>query len=433
MKTAVKTIAMAASIVGLLGTAQAATREINIYGASAQYLYWNDAADDFLTAKGCSSVSQAQDSSKKHGITRGLGCTQFGGDDVIIRYSAKASFESVRSLKGTTNPDSCGSAYERKMADSVSNPNNLTCKRVHLGASDVAGESFVQSSSGQKFGPLGGGYVSYHLTGEDASGLKSDNPLVVPFGFFVNNAVTARKCASTAPNFGAYCASDTDCGGAAGSCLAAATIDNITRLQAVQIFSASVSDWSDFGAYFTAQPIVACLRHAGSGTAAALAWTVMKGNGWGYPLYDEEIDGAFYFNESSTDLMKCVNGNDPNNPNGSAIGAIGYADADQTIGTPGTSQNVKAIRYNGVWPSRYALRNGEYDFWTTQWVYQDENALTTAQKAVVNALISYASDPTKLPTGKRKWWATKDEMKFFRANDPDFVMYQGGAANPQTP
>jgi opacity protein-like surface antigen len=115
MKKGMKTLALAASVLALAGTAQAATVDINVYGASAQYLFWNDAADNFLISRGCTGVTQAQDTSGKHGITTGT-CSS---DTVNIRYSAKASFESCLSLNGTTNPDSCPSPTQRKMAHSV--------------------------------------------------------------------------------------------------------------------------------------------------------------------------------------------------------------------------------------------------------------------------------------------------------------------------
>lgn len=432
-KKALKTMVAAAAVLSSAAIAQAATVDINIYGASAQYLFWNTAATNFLTAKGCTSITKAEDSSKKHGITSGKACSGFSGNDVIIRYSSKASYESVRSLKGTTNPDSCPNAYQRKMADSVTAPNTLTCQTITLGASDVSGEAFVQESHGQKFGPLGGGLVDNVLTGENASGLTSYNPLVVPFGFFVNNAVTAKKCTTAAGAMaGEYCSSDADCGGTAGSCGAPSTIDNITRLQAVNIFAGYATNWADFGGYFTAQPIVACLRHAGSGTAAALDFSVIRGNGWGNVLATYESPAAIWFNEGSTDMIKCVNGNSTATPTGSAIGAIGYADADQAIGAAGTSQNVKAVKYNGHFGTRYSIRNGAYDFWTTQWVYEDAARTSTAQRPVVDALIAYASDPANVPATKAKYWATKDEMKFFKGSEAEYP-YLLGAINPQLP
>jgi hypothetical protein len=139
----------------------------------------------------------------------------------------------------------------------------------------VAGDSFVQESHGEKFGPRGGGWYEVGLSGVDCSGLTPHNPLIVPFGFFVNKGVTAKQClppVATANQY-EYCMTDADCGGAAGSCVTD-TINNITRLQAVNIFSGYASNWSDFGGYFTEQPITACLRHAGSGTHATLAYAV---------------------------------------------------------------------------------------------------------------------------------------------------------------
>ncbi len=432
MKKSIKTLAVAASVFAMAGTAHAANVDINIYGASAQYLFWNDTADNFLASKGCSNITQAQDSTKKHGITSGTACTGFGGNNVTIRYSSKASFEAVRSTKGTTNPDGCPTAFERKMASSVTAPNTLVCVPVTLGASDVAGESFVQESHGQKFGPLGGGPYDVVLSGEDASGLASYNPLIVPFGFFVNQAVKADQCsANAAANAGEYCASDADCGGTAGACVNS-TIKNITRLQAVNIFAGYASDWSDFGAYFDAQPIVACLRHAGSGTHATIDYAVVRGNGWGNELAKYEETNRIWFNEGSTDLIKCVNGNTTSATNGSLIGAIGYADSDQAVGVAGTSQNVVPVKYNGAFGTRYNVRNGNYDFWSTQWVYENTGRTSSLQRPVVDGLMAFASDPANIPSTKAKFWATKDEAKFAKDNDQSYP-YFSGAMNPQTP
>lgn len=433
MKKSMKTLAATAAVLAMAGAAHAANVDINIYGASAQYLFWNDAADNFLTSKGCTGVTQASFDGK-HGVTTGNSCTGFtGSPNVTIRYSGKASYESVRSLTAATNPDGCANGYQRKMANSVTDPSNLTCQTVTLGASDVAGEAFVQESHGEKFGPRGGGAWNVTLTGEDASSLTHTNPLVVPFGFFVNNAVTAKKCTTAAGALaGEYCMVDADCGGTAGSCGAASTIDNITRLQAVNIFSGYAADWSDFGAYFTAQPIVACIRHAGSGTAAAMDYSVMRGNGWGNALVTYEEAGRIWFNEGSSDLIKCVNGNSTVNTTGSLIGAIGYADADQATGTAGTSQNVKAIKYNGAFGTRYSIRNGLYDFWTTQWVYEDPTRTTAAQRPVVDALTAFAAVPGNVPSTKAKHWATADEMKFYKGSEMEYP-YLNGALDPQTP
>ncbi len=436
MKKNIKTLAMAASVLALAGTAQAATIDINIYGASAQYLYWNDSADNFLLGRGCTGVTQGESSDKKHGITTGT-C---GSDTVNIRVSAKASFESCLSLNGTTNPDSCPSPTQRKMASSVAAPNTLTCQTVTLGASDVAGESFTQESHGQKFGPKGGGNVDIILAGVDCSGLTPHNPLIVPFGFFVNKGVTAKQCLPplATTNQYEYCMTDADCGGAAGSC-ATDTINNITRLQAVNIFSGFASDWSDFGGYFTAQPITACFRHAGSGTHATLDFAVVRGNGWGANLaifedQDTIYPGRLWFNEGSSDMMRCVDGAntldaDPANNTRSIIGAIGYADADQGLSS---FPNVKAVKYNGHLGTRKNIRNGAYDFWSTQFVYEKPSAQSAAQKLWVGRILTYMENPANIPSTKANYWAAAGEMKFFKDNDQVYP-YFTGATTPVTP
>ena len=167
MKHALKATVLSAALVLLAAAAaSAAVIDINLYGASAQYLYWNDAADTFLIGQGCTNVEQAEDATRKHGITKGT-C---GADTVYVRYSAKASFDGIYSCKGQVPPDgqeSCAgvSPRHREMADEAATTwagpppamgtvNALTCKVVGLGASDVNGNTFGQSSHGQIKGHL---------------------------------------------------------------------------------------------------------------------------------------------------------------------------------------------------------------------------------------------------------------------------------------
>lgn len=433
-----KTAIAAAAVLALAGaaTADAAIREVNMYGASAQYLFWNDAADDFLRDELlCSNVTQAQTSDKKHGVTRGTGCTNAGGDDVILRYSAKASYEGIRSMKGIApvNPEGCATNYQRKMADettvSGATVGATKCVDVTIGASDVAGESFTQESHGDKFGHLQtGGWMDPVFYGENASGLTAYQPLVVPFGFFVNSSVTMQKCVGSS-NDGEMCGTDADCDSVAGACQAL-PLDNVTREMAVLAFSGQVDNWNKFGAGFPDMPLVACFRHAGSGTAAAFDYSVMKGNGWGAGLPTWENDPSWggpgiWFNEGSSDLMKCVNLN---------AGAIGYADADQLEGTGATTfPNARVTKYNGLKPTRVNIRNGLYDYWSAQWMYEDPAEPTYAQThPIIVKLNAFAANPAKIPGTKAKFWATRDEMNFMKTNDsayPTFV----GAAIPQTP
>lgn len=434
------TLAATAALLAIAGMAQAAPAELNIYGASAQYLYWNAQAQNYATnILGCTATAPVNNGGK-HGFVAATNCTSTlvpvnaatGKRDLDIRYSGIASAEGPLAVKKAAPLDAtlaagCNIANgERKMFASTT---TTVCKQVHVGTSDVAGESLAQNSSGEKFGPLGGGLFEVALNGVDTTGLTPANTVVVPFGFFINNAVTATKC--TAGFVGNYCTSNADCG-TAGVCDTAnpTTIDNITREQAVMLFSQQTADWSDFGAYFTAQPTVACLRHAGSGTAAALDTTVMN-SGWGTGLVTAETAGSVWFNQGSTDEMKCINGNSTATPNGSLIGAIGYADADQAVGTANVSNNVKLIKYNGVYPTRAAIRNGLYDFYTNAWLYTNP-ANAAATNAIANSLITFAQDPANVPASKVNFWAAVGEMKYNRTADTTYPAYVG-ASLPQLP
>jgi hypothetical protein len=490
MKKLFKSILVGASMFALVGTTAAADIEINMYGASAQYLFWNDAADNFLlnAAYGnCATAQQAEDSDGKVGITQGLNCNGFGltNGSIIIRYSAKASYDGIRALKGVDPDNACpGQPYYRPMADESQTNfgtgvvNGTKCVDVTMGNSDVAGESFVQSSTGQLKGPNGGGVISRSFSGIDTTGLDYYQPLVVPFGFFLNNSVTVTKCLSPDPTeeyngtgigvdpdhkaisaWGNVCEADVE--GRSNDCIGyykcvdsvcvggvnegdpcstardcpdvrnedtkcvEVPLDNISRLMAVMIYSGQAWYWSDFGAWFTSDPIVACLRHAGSGTHATLDWAVMRGVDWGWSLVTAESasDPTVWFNDGSSDEMNCVDG---------LPGAIGYADADQLEGSK-NYPNVHAVKYNGVEPRRWTIRNGWYDFWSAQWTYEDPNEPGYATKhPVVAALAAYAAVPGNIPGTKARYWATQDEMVYMKSSDKTYPGYQG-ASSPQTP
>jgi hypothetical protein len=455
MKKQIKiSLTISAALLAMSSIAQAAPAELNIYGASAQYLYWNAQAQHFAsTVLGCSAAAPVNNGGK-HGFVSATNCTSTlvpvnsasGNRDIDIRYSGIASAEGPLAVKKaapldtsllTSSASACNQANgERAMYASSS---TTVCKQVHIGTSDVAGENLNQISEGQKFGPLGGGNFKVTLGGIDTTGLNHANTVVVPFGFFVNNAVTARKCAATAgtpavavPFAGNYCTADTECGAPAGSGACSTTpttIDNITREQAVLIFSQQTADWSDFGDYFTAQPTVACLRHAGSGTHSALEKTVVN-NTWGGNIATVEAPDSIWFNQGSGDEIKCINGN-VGTGTGSAIGAIGYADADQAVGVANTSQNVKLIKYNGQYPTRTAIRNGLYDFYTNAWLYTNPANGTTVN-SLAGLLETYAQNPANVPASKVNFWAAVGEMKYNRAADTTYPAYVG-ASIPQLP
>lgn len=314
IKSILKTVAAGAALLALTANAEAATREINLYGASAQYLFWNDAADNFLATKGCSGgITQAQNSDGKHGITIGRACSSYANDDIIIRYSSKASYDGIYAMKGVGNPDSCATNFERKMANeatiSGTTVGGTKCVDVTLGCSDVAGETFLQESEGTLKGHLGGDYVTRSFSRIDTTGLTPYRPLVVPFGFFAHNTVT---------------------------------LSNLSRLQAVMIYAGKVVNWNQFDAALPANQIVACLRHAGSGTHATLDAAVMRGDANLITLEDPMgIYGGpvVYFNDGSSDMMNCINDN---------AYAVGYADADlRTKPTPKASP-IRGLRLHAT-------------------------------------------------------------------------------------
>jgi len=422
MKAPVKKTLMAgAALLALSGAAQAASIDLNLYGASAQFLFWNAAAKPFLESRGCTGVQNDGDS--KNGITTGT-C---GTDTVTIRYSSKASYDGIFAVTGSTNSQAVnecgGNMYQRKMKTAYGST-ATSCKDVHLAASDVAGESFVQSSYGRLKGPLGavGSEVTRSFSGVATTGLTPYQPLVVPFGFFANKAIKVSTCES-GTFAGNLCTEDTklaDCG-ASVNCTSN-TISNITREQAVQIFGGQVYSWTDFGASYAVDggdnTLVACLRHAGSGTHSTLDKVIFNGSAPVAVATTENTSGpTIYFNDGSGDEMACIN---------ALAGAIGYADADQANLT-----NTVSLKYNGIPAARNLIRNGAYDFFTNQWMYE-KAGLDTAQHTLVEALATYAADPAHLPGTKAAYWAAKAEMVFNKDNDSSYPAYIG-ASIPGTP
>jgi ABC-type phosphate transport system substrate-binding protein len=244
---------------------------------------------------------------------------------------------------------------------------------VTVGASDVPVECFTQASAGALKGPLGDTWTTRNFKQNPMSwsGADACKPLVVPFAFFVNNSVKD----------------------ASGN-----IVGNITRDNAELIFSGSVYDWADLadsnGQPFAAKPVNVCLRHAGSGTHASIDAYLTS------PLivaqYVEGSTGTnFYFNDGSSDLMKCVNGSG----SWTGAGAIGYADADQSLGSY-TSTSRTAL--NGVAVSAAAIANGNYNFYGLQQLY----GITAT-----DPLCTFASDSGNITN---PLWVSADDMVFQR-------------------
>ena len=509
MKKTSKALMIGASLLACAGAAQAAsTYQINVTGASAQFNFWNDMAGTWLQTgpAGCTpaQITQALTVDNKRGYAK---CTNSAGDTYILRYTSNASYDGITALQGTADPDSCNGGAGtilRKYADDTVAPDgtghipnaNVVCRATVIGASDVNAASLSQSSQGAKLGPLGKPGVddgaittTDYMCGPTATvnsqGTKTKvfidanasspnaltnnvNHLAVPFSFFVNKGVTWKKCASGA-NAGGFCQDDADCGGTAGqhTICTSQTIDNLSRLQAVLLFSGTVTNWGQFGNYFDAKPVILCLRHAGSGTHATLDNAVMKGS-WGKGLVtvaknNYATNGSqqtynvagvtggtstalnyIWFNNGTSDLQNCLTGQiydtvlGANQAARADLGIVGYMDSDQ----PDTATYVQ-VKYNGVKASRQALRNGWYDFYTMQNIYYntgDATNFSPVNSLITNGstgIIAFASNPNNLVNhtnpltnvNESLFWATKGELRFTKSSDTVYPVTKSAVAN----
>jgi hypothetical protein len=444
-------LAATAALMAIAGAASAASYaipsgsvEMNIYGASAQFGFWNAAARDMVMETvanggfGCADHLAGIDSTgKTFGITVGRNCAGVAANkDIVIRYSSKASYDGIYAVKGTLDTDSCGNAKQRKLADetvldaaapmasTTATATAITavkCVPVTLGASDVAGDTFTQNSAGQTSWSNTAPYLingaSPAFNGISTSGLLDHKTLVVPFAFYVNSKVTVGTCTAGSANVGGQCVTAADCG-TAGTCTVA-TLDNMSRLMAVQIFSGTAAAWTDFGAGFAAKDVVACLRHAGSGTHATLDKSIMYGINWGSTTQASQIlpasataGAGSVFNVDTSTELGCVANYD---------GGVGYADADAS--QAGTTK----LKYNGVAAKRTNVRNGLYDtFYSFQHLYENDADTTTAQDTARNMMLKYVSVHA-LP--KAEYWATAGEMMWGKTTDAGYPGYIGDALN----
>ncbi|MBN1906200.1 MAG: hypothetical protein JW927_14000 [Deltaproteobacteria bacterium] len=439
IKRIIQTTVLCGSLLGMVGAANAATIDVNLYGASAQYEFWTAAAPGFLQSQGCRTqdISTAKDSGA-HGIAICRGTEQGGlgfngnGNTYYLRYSSKASFDGIASVQNSNqfNTPGCTNPGEREMANEATvnwgtgAVTSLSCKDVTIGASDVAAETFGQQSSGHLYGPRTTSNPTATRSIGDLTMDPSYNvfrPIVVPFAFF-------RNANPTTP----------------------VPYDNMTRLMATSIFSGQVANWSAFNPSNpnADMPVIVCMRHAGSGTVATLDAAVMRGD---YSLvknevpYDDEdvLDGiapAIYFNDGSSDMMRCVGG--AGNRSGydpyTGVGAVGYADGDKVIMSDGTLPapnniageyhdaanygDVKLMTWQGEMPTRSNIVNGVYDFWAAQWLYA--SPADSGAGSLVRALDAYASNPENIPASKAAFWAAQGEMKVEKFTDFSYPKFK---------
>ncbi len=417
-KTVIKSALLCASLFGMAISANAADINVNITGASAQFTFWAAAAGPFLTSQGCTNVQVAKQGTT-YGITRGT-CA---GDTVYVRYTSNASYDGIASKKGTDpfNKTSCADKYTRAFADennagttwgTVAAPGvvgGTTCQQVTVGASDVAASTFNQESHGALLGPNGGAQSDFVIKGLDDSGLTIYHPIVVPFNFFKTTQVPTS---------------------------------NMTREMATQIFGAQVSDWNQFNPAWPSTPIVACLRHAGSGTAATLDAGVFRNEAT--MSTNEDSGGLFgpitYFNNGSSDEINCLRWAATQ-----GYGGVGYADIDQVLNAgaiitnPANAVNgVMHMAYSGEYGLKNNIVNGIYDFWSAQSMYEDKcESMTTGRPTTctgpvdprgvaaggklhtwINNMMTFASSPANIAlSGKGAFWAASGEMNVSKGSD----------------
>lgn len=434
-----KTVLTLAAVGLLAGSAVAANYDINIYGASAQYKFWKEAAPAFLTSTdvGCSTVARAETDAfaNDHFIAQ---CSDAGDSNTYtIRVTESKSSEGVNSVQGLLTSGStnvCSSNEDREMAATFTaiagtvdltdplNPvlptmgtvDTIGCQDVVVGASDVNAPTFNQQTFGAfKWQDAAVGDANNPAlikTAQDltiADDYNEYRPIVVPFTFFAHGDVP---------------------------------FDGLSRVQAVNLFAGKVKNWNQFRpdlnndgsidattAYPAGDslPVILCMRHAGSGTHATLDANVMRGDATlankqampGDFSYNLGLQPETYFNTSSSDLTKCV---------GNKAGAVGYADSDKVseiaAGGPYTVTSgkygyIKKMAFNGYYAERENIINGNYGFWSAQWLWSKPNEPTKVAE-LVGELAAFAADGANLQaTGKRDWWATQNEMNVDKGDD----------------
>lgn len=419
-KLLLKSALVGGLVLSLGGMANATDYVLNMYGASAQFNLWNAVSASFLQTK-CPAANVHKATSGKHGIAYGSGCNG-GSDTYTIRYSNKASFEGFMAVNNspthndpnyTTPSDNCASGTQRVMCNGGATGYDCTapsCQTVHVAMSDVNPATFVQQSHGLLNGhadwdftnwaaKAGTQWVDRDFVANKISTANlsfAGSPLVVPFSFFVNSDVPAT---------------------------------NLHRPHIVMIYTGQVNDWTDIGVGAAPMSIVACMRHAGSGTVATLNAAVIRREGILLTTEAEDVDPiafapAAWFNDGTGQMMPCINTNGGYGT-GSGYGAIGYADADQALscGAGKTYANTVAATLDGVPSDHDNTMACNHLFWSAQNVWYAKS-LDAGHQALVGQLVTYAGQRANIlamdaAAGSHfgNYWATTAEMNCFKQND----------------
>jgi hypothetical protein len=86
---------------------------------------------------------------------------------------------------------------------------------------------------------------------------------------------------------------------------------------------------------------------------------------------------------------------------------------------------VAAVAYNGVYPTRINIRNGLYDFYSAAQLYTNPTA-HAAVNALAEDMLTFAAKPENIPATKVNFWASAKEMSFVKGNDKTYPVWVTG-------
>ena len=400
IKNIFKSFVAGAAMLAIAGTASAATTyDINVYGASAQFKFWNSVASDWIKSRpGCSTDTPIQYTFDGNNKITSVTCT--GGNTYNLRVSSKASFDGILALKGDatyatvgTTAETCSTGdtnypgdtlapFYRKMVDEIyllrhylygaqmrqGNRGRVGCCR-RIFPSDFHGLSARQY---RKYD-----YQILHRNFYDRPYFLA-KPFIVPFAFFAN---TQNATLTTALN------------------------GNITRLMAVLLFSGHIDNWNELGAGYPDQHVTLCMRHSGSGAHATLDYAVVRGgNGHGAELYlNYRISlvkllmvlcwittpaSLTYtsMTQRATSLAASIL------IKAQSVMPMPITQSLQQITLLAATPNVVELAYQGEYASADSIKYSHYDFWTNAWAYYHQT-VTDAYRSYYRSgnLLTYAA------------------------------------------
>lgn len=433
-----------------------------------------------------------------------------GGDNtanaIYFTFTNKASWDGIDAVNdfydvdnwGTFNPNTgeyvpatnpCPAPNMRQVATCTAGGTSCTtvgnvCQDIHIGVSNLEASAIVQTTYGTLKGPIdptdNPTFRQFPSTGAPYTGPATNNlpssvtvpllaggnktypnptaPLAYPFAFYVNPQVTTTRCNTSSPTTGAinsFCFDDTVCGGTATvapfTYCVAQTIDNLSRLQAVALFSGAVANWNDFGGTYVNKPVTLCLRHAGAGTLSVLDVGLMQSynSGWGASLVTSEnrVNSGnpapyIYFNDLVSDELNCLSWASGNTtfsgadtlPTSIAGGGVGIADADNA----NKANNYTEVKFNGVPASRVAMRDGIYDnFWTMDRLYVP-TGLPQSVLEVYGEMLLLAGDPTQININtvgnpRQNYYGSTTELNYLKNTSTFYPGVYKAAPNQQQP